>query len=62
VAVIGRRALALARELGYPAGEALALYDLAAAAVVGVMGGWPGRPSRFRPTFPPGEPGSAAAP
>jgi predicted ATPase/DNA-binding CsgD family transcriptional regulator len=28
----GHRALALARELGYPAGEALALYDLAAAA------------------------------
>jgi predicted ATPase/DNA-binding CsgD family transcriptional regulator len=28
----GRRSLALARELGYPAGEALALYDLAVAA------------------------------
>ena len=29
----GRRALALARELGYPAGEALALADLGLAAV-----------------------------
>ena len=54
----GRRSLALARELGYPAGEALALERLAVAALRPATStarcSWPGRPSRSRPTSPAG--------
>ena len=51
--------LALAREVGYPAGEALALAQLshgrhAAPMTWAAPCGWPGRPSRSRPTSPAG--------
>ena len=54
-----RRALAMARELGYPAGEALALADLSqrrhgTPATWAAPCGWPGRPGRSRPASPAG--------
>ena len=60
----GRRALALAREIGYPAGELRALVALSLAAESPVTWaarcGWPGRPHRSHRAFPARWPGCAA--
>ncbi len=60
-----RRALALAREIGDPAGELLALGELSLGAegmpaITTRRSGWPGRPGRSRPGSPAGSPGRAA--
>ena len=52
-----RRALAMARELGYPAGEAMALANLAFAAALTRRPGrarcsWPGRPQQITADIP----------
>ena len=61
----GRRALALAREIGYPAGETTGPDRLSASppftpAITTTRSGWPGRPSRSRPASPASWPGRAA--
>ena len=59
----GRRSLALARQLGDPGAEVLALVNLSIAAwyaaIVTAPSGWPGRPSRSKPTSPVCWPGGA---
>ena len=63
-AVDARRSLAVAREVGDPAGETLALISLGAAACTPAAStmpcNWPGRRGRSRPAFPAGSRAAAS--